>query len=148
MNDKLNQVSLSQSLNKMDELKKANLKCSVCNEIHEFTYHPSNEYQVLHGGYILLCDDCDKQYWIDPAGGLHNIDEEDPAKMYEQDSQLINGGTLMEGKLRWEDLSESQKEWMMKRYPDVSKLLIEDPKTWITNLPDDFPLEEGQLRAV
>jgi hypothetical protein len=26
--------------------------------------------------------DEDKQ-WIDPAGGLHNNDEEDPAKMYE-----------------------------------------------------------------
>lgn len=30
-----------------------------------------------------LCDKCSELYWIDPAGGIHRIGEEDPAKMYE-----------------------------------------------------------------
>lgn len=31
-----------------------------------------------------LCEDCEENgYWIDPAGGVHSSDEEDPAGMYE-----------------------------------------------------------------
>lgn len=31
-----------------------------------------------------VCDHCESEgYWIDPAGGIHTDDEEDPAAMYE-----------------------------------------------------------------
>lgn len=31
-----------------------------------------------------LCDDClELGYWIDPVGGLHSPNEQDPARMYE-----------------------------------------------------------------
>jgi hypothetical protein len=29
-------------------------------------------------------------YWTDPAGGVHSDDEEDPAKMYEEDSKFVS----------------------------------------------------------
>ena len=31
-----------------------------------------------------ICEECgNKGWWIDPAGGLHDPEEEDPAKQYE-----------------------------------------------------------------
>lgn len=68
----------------MDELKKSTMKCDICEKVHEVIYHPMNEWAVKNGCFILICKDCENEgYWIDPAGGLHHPNEDDPAKMYE-----------------------------------------------------------------
>lgn len=35
-------------------------------------------------GITGICDSCEeKGYWIDPAGGIHDPDEDDPSAQYE-----------------------------------------------------------------
>lgn len=62
---------------------KCSKPCSSCGDIFEHEYHPDNEYGVKHNYFILLCTKCEKTLWIDPAGGIHEHGENDPAKIYE-----------------------------------------------------------------
>ncbi len=60
----------------IERIEKTCLCCS-CKTVIEDP-NPSN----LYG--LVLCGECDeKGLWIDPAGGLHTADEENPAEQYE-----------------------------------------------------------------
>ena len=54
---------------RIDALKK--YKCPSCGECGE----------IVSG--IGVCENCaDAGYWVDPAGGIHDDDDDDPAAMY------------------------------------------------------------------
>jgi hypothetical protein len=57
--------------------------CQTCNGWEEV----SGE----EGGPNVNCPDCT---WMDPAGGIHSKDEEDPAKMYESDAEKAASGKV------------------------------------------------------
>lgn len=57
------------------------LCCVVCKETEEVEENTIQSSEFV-GDYI--CDICENQgWWLDPAGGLHNSNEDDPAIMYE-----------------------------------------------------------------